>query len=94
MEQIKVFRKILKHVIKDIEILKDIEVEHFQDKVINAFDGYNYEGEEELFGFDNWDDISIDGKYELNVKIDHEDAYELTIFIQTSNGLITVNNVL
>ena len=94
MEEIKVFRKVLKQVIQDIEKLEDINIANFQDEVLDAFDGYNYDGEDDVVGFEKWCDISNDGTYELNVKINHEDAYELTIFIKTNNGKITVNNVL
>ena len=45
-------------------------------------------------GFENWCDISKNGKYELTVSIDHEDAYELTLFVKTIGGKATVYNVL
>jgi len=35
-----------------------------------------------------------DGEYELNCKIDHEDAYELTLFVEIKDGLVSVKNVL
>jgi len=92
--QIKLFKKILKVVIKDLENIKDVTIDEFQDAVLEAFDGYNYEGEEEVIGFEDWCDISKDGKYELQTKINHEDAYELTLYIDVKNGKITVYNVL
>ena len=93
-QPIKIFKKILKFLIKEIEELKEIEVSKFEDAIIDAFDGYHYEGEEEVIGFDTWCDISKDGKYEVNVKVNHEDAYLLTIYISTKDGKVTVANVL
>ena len=93
-QQIKVFKKVLKFLIKEIEELKNIDVDKFKDNIIDAFDGYNYEGEDEVIGLDNWIDITKDGEYELNAKVNHEDAYELTIFITTKDKKVSVRNVL
>jgi hypothetical protein len=93
-QQIKVFKKILKVLIKELEEIKEIEIADFKDAVLDAFEGYNYEGEEEVIGFENWEDLSKDGSYELKVKIDHEDAYELTLFTTIKDGKITIYNVL
>ena len=89
-----IFRKTLRQLIQEVEDVKDIEIDNFKSALEDAFDGYNYEGEEEIVGFDTWCDISKDGKYELSLKIDHEDSYELSIFIINENGKITVTNVL
>ncbi|MEA3497435.1 MAG: hypothetical protein U9R16_00115, partial [Campylobacterota bacterium] len=64
------------------------------DKVIEQFEDYNYEGEEELKGIEQWDDLSNDGKYELTVGINHEDAYEFTIYVNVENKKATIYNVL
>ncbi len=88
------FKKTLKQLIEEMEAVKSVELNQFQDVLIDAFDGYNYEGEEEVVGFDKWCDISKDGDYEVNLKIDHEDAYELTIYITTKDKKVTVKNVL
>ena len=93
-QEIKLFKKILKYLIKDLEAIKDVEVNKFKDAVIEAFDGYHYEGEDEVVGLDSWVDLNINGDYELNAKVDHEDAYELTIYVTSKDGKITVNNVL
>ena len=93
-QPIKFFKKILKQLIKDLEAIKDVQTDKFEDTVTEAFDGYHYEGEDEIIGIDKWVDISADGDYELNAKVNHEDAYELTIYITTKDGKVTVNNVL
>lgn len=89
-----IFRKTLRQLIQEIEDIEKIELDKFKKALEDAFDGYNYEGEEEIVGFDTWCDIRKNGKYELNLKINHEDAYELSIFIINENGKITVTNVL
>ena len=94
MEQIKVFRTTLKDVIHTLESLQNIPLNDFQGCVIEAFEGYNYEGEEELKGFDSWCDISKNGEYQLTIGINHDDAYIFTLFIENKNGTITINNVL
>ena len=93
-QPIKLFKKILKQLIKDLEGIQNTKVEEFNNAVIDAFDGYNYEGEEDIVGIDKWPDLSTEGSYELTVKIDHEDAYELTIYTTSNNGNISVTNVL
>ena len=89
-----IFRKTLRQLIELIEQIKEIDISEFKDAIEDAFAGYNYDGIEDIVGFDSWGDISNSGKYELNIKIDHEDAYELTIFITNENGNIIVTNVL
>ena len=93
-QEIKLFKKILKQLIKDLEAIKDVEINAFEDAVIDAFDGYHYEGEDEVIGLGNWVDLNTDGEYELNAKVNHEDAYELTLYVSSKDGKITVNNVL
>lgn len=93
-EPIKHFRTTLKQVIKNLSKLKDIDYSLFANKVEEAFDGYHYDGEDEVIGSNLWQDISKDGKYKLNAKVNHEDAYEFTIFVESTNGKITVLNIL
>ena len=75
-------------------MLTVLQREKFEDAVIDAFDGYHYEGEEEVIGLGNWVDLNTDGDYELSAKVNHEDAYELTLYVSSKDGKITVNNVL
>jgi len=93
-QEIKLFKKILKHLIRDLESIKNVEINKFEDAVIEAFDGYNYEGEEEVVGLENWVDLNDDGDFELTAKVNHEDAYELTLYVSSKDGKVTVNNVL
>ncbi len=93
-ETIKTFMITTKEVISRLETLKGIEVSKLQDTIENAFDNFNFEGEEELKGQDTWCDYTTDGKYELTISIDHEDAYEFTIYIETKDGKVSVVNVL
>ena len=91
---LKSFIKTTKQVIKELEDLKDIEISDFKDAVEDAFDRYNVDGIEDLVGFDTWEDISKNNKYELSIKVDHEDAYEFTIYTTVENQKATVTNVL
>jgi len=93
-EPIKVFRVTLKEVIKRLSTIKDCDLNQFKDIVTEKFDGYNYEGEDELIGFDSWGDLSQDGNYQLSIKIDHEDAYEFTLHTAIANQKATIYNVL
>ena len=93
-EKVKVFRVTVKKVIQRLSTVKDCDVENFKDLVMEQFDGYNYEGEEELIGIESWADISSDGEYKLSIKIDHEDAYEFTLFVKVENKKVTIYNVL
>ena len=93
-EQIKIFRVTLKEVIKRLSTIENCDISEFKDTIIEKFDGYNYEGEEELVGFESWDDISKDGEYQLNIRIDHENAYEFTLHTKIINGKATIFNVL
>ncbi len=84
-----------KQVIKNLEKLENIPVEDMKEEVIDAYNGYCFRGDvEELVGFENWPELKVDGKYELCVRHDHEDAYEITIHIELKDSKITVNNVL
>ncbi|MEA3554922.1 MAG: hypothetical protein U9R39_11080 [Campylobacterota bacterium] len=93
-QQVKIFRVTVKKVLQRLSLVKDCEVSNFKDFVVEQFDGYDYEGEEELIGFDSWGDLSQNGKYELNVKINHEGAYEFTLFVEVNDKKATVYNVL
>ena len=84
-----------KQVIKNLEALENIPVSHMQEEVVDAFNGYCFHGDiEEIIGFDTWPDLKTDGKYEVCVKHNHVDAYELTLHIDLKDSKITVNNVL
>ena len=91
---VKIYRVTVKKIIERLLELKDIACENFKDEVIEQFDGYDYKDIEDVIGHENWEDISKDGKYELMVKIDHEDAYEFTIMAEVKDGKVTVYNVL
>lgn len=91
---VKVFRVTVKKVIDRLLEIQSCPIEEFQELVIEKFDGYDYEGEEELIGFETWGDISPNGEYELSIKINHEYAYEFTIHIQNKDKKITVINIL
>jgi len=90
----KSFIKTTKQVIQELEKIENADVSAFKSSVEDAFDRYNVDGIEDLTGFDSWGDISEDGKYELNLKVDHEDAYEFTIYTTVENNKATVTNVL
>ena len=84
-----------KQVIKNLEKLENIPVEDMKEEIIDSFNGYCFRGDiEEVIGFENWPELKTDGNYEICVKHDHVDAYELTIYIELKNQKITVNNVL
>ena len=93
-QKVKVFRVTVKKVIQRLSGVKDCPVDKFKETIIEQFDGYDYEGEEEVVGLDSWGDITTNGKYELNAKVDHEDAYEFTLFIEVDDKKVTVYNVL
>ncbi|MEA2050447.1 MAG: hypothetical protein U9O56_06940 [Campylobacterota bacterium] len=93
-QEIKVFRTTIKKVVNNLSTIKDCDISDFKDEIEDMFDGYEYEDQDEIVGYDKWPDISKDGEYELNLKVDHENAYELTLYITTKDNKITVNNVL
>jgi hypothetical protein len=88
------FRKTLKQVVKDLETITACPLDNFQDTVIEKFERYSYEGEDEVIGFDTWSEIHIDGTYELEVSINHEHAYVFTLHTTVENKKVTVTNVL
>lgn len=92
--EIRVFRVTVKKVIERLLEIKDCPLKNFQKSVIEKFDGYDYEDIEELVGFDTWQDISNNGEYELKIKINHEHAYEFTLYLKNQDSLITIYNVL
>jgi hypothetical protein len=93
-EEIKIFKVTLKNVLQRLAKIENCDIKDFKNIVADQFDGYNYEGEEELIGFDLWDDITKDGEYKLSLKIDHEDAYEFTLYVKITNNKATIYNIL
>jgi hypothetical protein len=93
-DQVKTFITTTKTVIQRLENLKDIPTDKLKQKIIDSFDGYNVDGVEDLVGFDKWCDYFKNGEYQLNIKANHEDAYEFTIYINTKDNLSSVVNVL
>ncbi|VAY86491.1 hypothetical protein MNB_ARC-1_170 [hydrothermal vent metagenome] len=93
-KQQRVFRVTTKEIINRLEALKGIEITQLKDKVEVAFDNYNVEGEESLKGFDSWCDISANGNYELSVGVDHQNAYEFTLYVKILHGKASITNVL
>lgn len=89
-----VFRKTLKQVVKELETINDCPFADFQESVIEKFERYSYEGEDEVVGFEKWEDLSQNGNYQLEVGINHEYAYIFTIYATVENGNVTVTNVL
>jgi hypothetical protein len=89
-----VFKTTVSKVIKNLSAIEDCAVDEFQECVVTNFAGYAYEGEDEVIGFDSWPNLELDGKYELNAKVDHEHAYEFTIYVDVVNGKVKVTNVL
>ena len=90
----KVAQMTLYQVIKNLEKLEEIPAEDFFEAVEKAFNGYNYEGEDELVGQDSWPDLTQESSYELPIRPDHEDAYELTLYVTCKGCKVTVTNVL
>ena len=93
-QPMKIYTVTFKKVLDRLAEVKNCPIKDFKEKVIEQFDGYNYEGEEELLGLETWIDISSDAKYELTVKIDHKDAYEFTLYVNVFNSNATIYNVL
>lgn len=91
---VKVYRVTVKKIIERLLELQSVDISIFKDEVVEQFDGYDYKDVEEVVGFENWPDISGDGNYELNVKVNHEDAYEFTLHIEVKEQKATVTNVL
>jgi len=93
-QSIKVFRVTLKKVIERLSTIKDCDVAEFVETVKEQFDGYEYDECDTLVGYENWQDISQDGEYKLNIKIDHKDAYEFTLYVTVNDKKATITNVL
>jgi|GEM_PF-492509 len=93
-EPIKQFRTTLKTVIKNLSELENIDVAKLNETVEDAYAGYNFDGEDEVILHDTWPDITQDGQYQLNSKVDHENAYEFTLYITVNCGKATITNVL
>lgn len=93
-QPIRVFKKTLKQLIKDLETIHESPLEQFWDDVIDKFDRYNYDGVEDVVGQETWPDISNDGEYKLTARIDHEDAYSLTLHTTVKDKKASVTNVL
>ena len=91
---IRIFRVTVKKVIERLLEIQNCPFEEFQELVIEKFDGYDYEDIEELTGFETWEDISKNGEYQLNIKINHPHAYEFTLYIKNQDNKITIFNVL
>jgi hypothetical protein len=89
------FRTTFINVMDNLSELKDIKYEDFANTVEDdCFNGYHFEGEDEVIGMDNWVDFSKDGDYQLNVKVNHPDAYNFTLDVTTKDNKVTVTNVL
>ncbi len=94
IRKMKIYVVTMSEVIKRLEKIQDIELSKLRETIENAFDEYDVDGVEELIGQDKWCDYTNDGEYQLNIKIDHEDAYEFTIHIKIKNNIASVIKVL
>jgi len=90
----KIYVTTIKKVVQNLSGIKNCKLDDFKECVIENFDDYNYDGEDEVVGFDNWGDISSDGEYQLNVKVNHENAYEFTLYVTVKDSMVDVTNVL
>lgn len=88
------FRTTLKKVIQNLEELEDIPLDHLKDEVESAFGTYHYDGVDEIKFCEKWERIDGDGEYVLNVGIDHENAYEFSVYIKVTNNKASITNVL
>lgn len=88
------FRTTLKKVIQNLEELEDIPLDDLKDEVESAFGNYHYDGTEDIKFCDKWECIDGDGEYILNVGIDHENAYEFSVYIKVTNNKASITNVL
>ena len=91
---VKLFIKTTKQVIKELEDIKEINISDFKEAVIDAFDRYNVDGIEDLVGSESWPNLLKDKDCILNIKVDHEDAYEFSIHTKIKDAKATVTNVL
>jgi hypothetical protein len=94
IRSIKIYAVTVNKIIQRLEKLKDIDVEELQEQIEECFDGYDVDGVEDLVGQDTWCDYKQDGKYELNIKVDHEDSYDFTVHVETKDKKASVVNVL
>ena len=94
IRKMKVYAVTLNQVLKNLAAIQDCPIENLKDEIIEKFDGYDYEDEDEVTGFENWGDISQDGTYKVEVKIDHKDAYLITLHLNVQDSKVTVTNVL
>ncbi len=94
IRKVKIYAVTMKKVMQRLEELKDIDTSNIQEAIEECFDGYDVEDVEELVGQDSWTDISTDGSHEVTIKINHDDAYEFTIFIETKDNKSSVSKVL
>ncbi|MEA3353156.1 MAG: hypothetical protein U9Q33_05030 [Campylobacterota bacterium] len=92
--KIKIYATTFSKVLRNLATIEDCPLEVFEDRIIEEFDEYNYEGEDEVIGFDTWGDISSNGDYKLTVKVNHKDAYEITLHVTVKEKKATVTNVL
>ena len=93
-EKIKIYAVTTKKVIKRLEDIENIAILDLNNTILEAFDGYDVDGEDELIGSDNWPNFSSNSEYKLNIKVNHENAYEFTIFVKTDDTKASVVNVL
>jgi len=87
------FRVTIKTVIKNLEAIENIPLDELKEAVKDAFEGYHYEGEENIKFSEGWDITKV-GEYVLNVGIDHHYAYEFSVYITVRNSKATIKNVL
>jgi hypothetical protein len=93
-EPVKIYRMTLGKVIANLSGIKECPKDQFKQEIVDAFDGYDYEDVEDITGFEKWCDISQNGEYSVNVRLDHPDAYEFTLYILVKDDKVSVENVL
>jgi len=94
VRSIKIYAVTVNKIIQRLEELKDIDVDNLKEEIEECFDGYDVEDVEELVGQENWEDFTKDGKYELDIKVNHPKSYEFTIHVETKDNKSSVVNVL
>lgn len=94
VRSIKIYAVTVSKIIKRLEALKDIEVDELKEAIKECFDGYDVEDVEELVGQENWANYTQDGKYELDIKVNHPKSYDFTIHVETKDKKASVVNVL
>ncbi|QOG12458.1 hypothetical protein [Arcobacter sp. FWKO B] len=88
------FRTTLKKVIQNLEEIENVSIKDLKEEVENAFGTYHYDGIDEIKFCEKWECIDSDGEYVLNVGIDHENAYEFSVYIKVTNNKASITNVL